>query len=102
MEHHPAHWARCGTDLQETAPGTCHRAHDVLDLCDLGEPRIGLELTETRHADHQRTCGCGHVTRAEPGHTPGDAAWGVALSERHRVGPRLLSLICALSTRMHL
>ena len=102
VEHHPTHCARCGTPLQDAAPGACHQAHLVLDLCDLGEERIGLELFETKHAYHERTCGCGHVTRAEPGHTPGDQDWGVALSERHLVGPRLLSLICALSTRMRL
>jgi hypothetical protein len=102
VEHHPTHCARCGSDLQDTAPGACHQAHRVLDLGDLGEERVGLELIQTKHAYHERTCGCAHVTRAEPDHTPADEAWGVALSERHLVGPRLLSFICALSTRMHL
>jgi hypothetical protein len=102
VEHHPAHCARCGADLQNTTPGLCYQAHLVLDLCALGEERIGLELIQTRHAYHECTCGCGHVTRAAPGHTPADQDWGVALSERHLVGPRLLTLICALATRMHL
>ena len=102
VEHHPTHCARCDSDLQDRAPGACHQAHFVLDLCDLGEARVGLELIQTKHAYHERDCGCGHSTRAEPGHTPGDETWSVALSERHLVGPRLLSFICALSTRMHL
>lgn len=102
VEHHPTHCARCDSDLQDRAPGACHQAHFVLDLCDLGEARVGLELTQTKHAYHERDCGCGHSTRAEPGHTPSDETWGVALSERHLVGPRLLSFICALSTRMRL
>jgi len=102
LEHHPTRCARCGSDLQDRAAGACYHAHHVIDLSDLGEERIGLELTDTLHAYHERTCGCGHSTRAEPGHTPGDAAWDVALSERHLVGPRLLSLICALCTRQRL
>ena len=102
VEHHPTHCTRCGLAFAEETASSCHGAHQVIDLRPLGAERHALELMQIQHRYYERRCGCGHTTRAEPGHTPGDADWQVALSERHLAGPRLVALICALALRMRL
>jgi len=102
VDHHPAHCARCGNVLAAAGSARCVHAHLVLDLRASDPGRNALEVIQIKHAYHEQDCACGHRTRAEPGHTPGDASWSVALSERHLVGPRLAILICALALRLRL
>jgi hypothetical protein len=102
VEHHPTHCSRCGSAFAEEAASTCHHAHHVIDLRPLAAERHALELMQRQHRYFERTCACGHTTRAAPGHTPGDTEWQVALSERHLAGPLLVALICALALRMRL
>ena len=64
--------------------------------------RAGLEIVQSKHLYYERQCGCGHWSRAEPGHCADDPQWRVALSERHLAGAMLVALICALSLRMRL
>lgn len=102
VDHHPTHCTRCGAAFAEEAATYCHRAHHVIDLRPRSADRHALELVQIHHRYYERRCACGHATRAAPGHTPGDADWQVALSERHLAGPLLLALICALALRMRL
>ena len=102
LEHHPTHCSRCGAAFPDAATSVCHHAHHVIDLRPLSPERHALELFQIQHRYHERHCACGHATRAAPGHTPGDAHWQVALSERHLAGARLVALICALALRMRL
>jgi len=102
VQHHPTQCTRCGAAFPEPGESVCHHAHHVIDLRPLVPERHALELMQIQHRYYARRCACGHLTRAEPGHTPGDAAWQVALSERHLAGPLLVALICALALRMRL
>jgi transposase len=102
IEHHPRHCARCGKVLCDSHAPQCAQAHLVIDLREPDAERPALVLTQTKHAYFEHGCACGHRSRAEPGHTPGDGDWGVALSERHLVGARLAVFICALALRMRL
>jgi hypothetical protein len=102
MEHHPRHCTRCGAAFPDASESACHHAHYVIDVRPLVAERHALELMQIQHRYHERRCACAHVTRAEPGHTPGDTDWQVALSERHLAGPLLVALICALALRMRL
>jgi transposase len=100
--HHPATCAVCGGTLTVTNAERTHSACLVIDLRELSADRAGLEVMQSKQIYHERRCECGHWTRAEPGHCAQDSQWGVALSERHLIGPLLVALICALSLRMRL
>jgi len=100
--HYPGHCAGCGESLLQAAAGGVHRACLVIDLITPTGEHHGLEVIQDKHLYHECQCGCGHITRAEPGHQDGDEHWTVALSERHLAGPMLVALICALSLRMRL
>jgi len=100
VEHHPTHCARCGSTLPATGAARRVHAHLVIDLRE-PEPHA-LAVIQVKHDYYEHDCACGHRTRAEPGHVPGDADWGVALSERHLLGARLVTLLCALALRMRL
>jgi len=102
IAHHPTHCARCGAALAPGDSGRCVHAHLVIDLREPDPERPALEVLQVKHAYYERHCTCGHRTRAEPGHVPGDADWGVALSEHHLLGARLVTLFCALALRMRL
>jgi hypothetical protein len=102
VTHAPSHCARCGGELEASAATRCVSAHRMLELREAAPGRHVLEVIEIKHVYYERDCGCGHCTRAEPGHTPADASWGVALSERHLVGARLTILICAMALRLRL
>jgi hypothetical protein len=100
--HHPGACAVCGAALTEANAERTHSACLVIDLRELCADRAGLQIIQSKQIYHERRCECGHWTRAEPGHCAEDAQWGVALSERHLIGPLLAALICALSLRMRL
>jgi hypothetical protein len=102
IAHHPAQCARCGGGLAAPEAARCVHAHLVIDLREPDPERPALAAMQVKHAYYEHVCVCGHRTRAEPGHIPGDADWGVALSERHLAGPRLVALLCALALRMRL
>ena len=100
--HHPTQCAGCGAALGEGNADRIHSASLAIDLREPSGESAGLEVIQTKHIYHESQCGCGHWTRAEPGHCDGDEQWWVALSERHLVGPLLIALLCALSLRMRL
>lgn len=100
--HHPDACAVCGGALTAANAERIHSACLVIDLRELSADRAGLQIIQSKQIYHERHCECGHWTGAEPGHCPEDAQWGVALSERHLIGPLLVALICALSLRMRL
>ena len=100
--HRPEVCAGCGAPLSDGAERRAHAAHYEIDLVKRASGNAGLAVVQTKHVYLECRCGCGHWTRAEPGHCPGQDGWTVALSERHLAGPLLVALICALSLRMHL
>jgi transposase len=102
VAHSPERCARCGEVFAEGAPERCYHAHYVIDLRVPDATHHALGVIQVKHCYFERDCGCGHATRAEPGHTPKDESWSVALSERHLAGSLLVALICALALRMRL
>ena len=100
--HHPATCAGCGAALSMPERALAHAGYLVIDLMAPSSERAGLELFQSKHLYYEHICGCGHRSRAEPGHCAGDHAWTVRLSERHLAGAMLVALICALSLRMRL
>jgi transposase len=100
--HYPKSCAACDDALADREAGPSHAAYLVIDLRMPTPERHAVEVVQYKHLYHECQCPCGHITRAEPGHRPKDETWGVALSERHLVGPTLVALICALSQRMRL
>ena len=74
IAHHPTHCARCGAALAPGDSGRCVHAHLVIDLREPDPERPALEVLQVKHAYYERDCTCGHCTRAEPRHMPGDAA----------------------------
>jgi len=97
--HVPERCACCGAE-SSAAGEKAHNARYEIELVVAGEGRVGLSLRHTKHLYFERSCPCGHLTRAEPGACPDDPDWTVALSEWHLVGPLLASFICALSLRL--
>jgi transposase len=69
VTHAPSHCARCGDVLEASAATRCVSAHRVLELREAAPGRHVLEVIEIKHVYYERDCGCGHCTRAEPGHT---------------------------------
>lgn len=102
VEHRPTHCARCGEALPAGNAARCVHAHFVIDLREPEPEQHALQVIQVKHAYFESDCTCGHCTRAAPGHLPGDGDWGVALSERHLLGARLVTLLCALALRMRL
>jgi len=98
--HHPTHCGGCHRCLSpdEATPWT---ATYSLDLQVQASPLAGLEVIHTKDVFTQVLCGCGHLTRAEPGRCGEEPEWSVALTERHLVGPTLVSLIVCLTTRLY-
>ena len=99
--HRPVECALCGQALTPDAPQRAYTGRYEIDVAPPSSGAPGLELTHTRHTYVDSQCACGHWTRAEPGRCADEAGWTVALSEWHLVGPTLVSLICALSLRLH-
>lgn len=100
--HHPASCAGCGAPLSLEDTACAHAGYLLIDLRPPSPERAGLEVVQSKHLYYEHACGCGHCSRAEPGHCPDDPAWTVRLSERHLAGALLVALICALSLRMRL
>jgi transposase len=100
--HWPEQCVVCGQAL-ERAAFIARTGLYVLDI--ETEPSAGLGGLRVRHDKHlygEITCPCGHCNRREPGRCAEEPLWGVALSEWHRVGPGLASLIVCLAHRLHL
>jgi hypothetical protein len=101
VRHVPPECALCGAGL----PGEGFVARTGLYVLDLemerGEGLLGLRASHRKHLyGDGGPCGCGHVTRSEPGRCPGEDRWEVGLTEWHLVGPTLASLIVCLALRM--
>lgn len=102
VSHHPTCCNGCG---QPFAEGTDYRiwtARYELEL-EVGSAEAPkLQIEHRRHEYLSATCGCGHETQAMPGRCEDESGWGVALTEWHLCGPRLVSfLVClALSLRV--
>ena len=102
MEHPALECAACGGNLGEEANFTAITGHYVIDI-ELGtDINPGIIVTNVKHLYGDTTCLCGHVTRNLPHRCEDESDWKVELTEWHLVGPRLLSLICCLSKRMHM
>lgn len=97
--HRPQCCSECGQALEPSA-FVASTALYVLDLVVKVSGLAGLELTHVKHIYGQIPCECGHVNCTEPGRCAAEAAWKVALSEWHLVGPTLASLIVCLSQRL--
>ena len=97
--HRAGNCAVCGQELGEEADFKVHSAMYVVDV-EMGEP--GLQVVHVKHVYGDSQCRCGHVTRTEPGGCAAEEGWAVALTERHLVGPTLVSLIICLSQRMRM
>lgn len=101
VSHAPPECALCGAGL----PGEGFTARTGLYVLDLeierGRGLLGLRASHRKHLYGDcGPCGCGHVTRSEPGRCPDEERWEVGLTEWHLVGPTLASLIVCLSLRM--
>ena len=99
--HVPPECALCGAGL----PGDAFTARTGLYVLDLeiqrGEGLLGVQVSHHKHLyGDGAPCGCGHITRSEPGRCPDEERWEVGLTEWHLVGPTLASLIVCLSLRM--
>jgi len=97
--HKAEECALCGERLGEEAAFEARTGVYVLDV-EMAEP--GLRVSHIKHIYGDTPCCCGHTTRTEPGRCAPEAGWDVELTEWHLAGPMLLSLIIALSLRMHL
>jgi transposase len=99
--HVPPECALCGAGLPEERFAARTGLY-VLDLeVERGEGLLGLQVSHRKHLyGDGGPCGCGHVTRSEPGRCPDEERWGVGLTEWHLVGPNLASLIVCLALRM--
>jgi len=97
--HRASACAACGEEFDEDRPFQATTGVYVLDI---EREAQGIEITHVKHIYGERSCGCGHVTKTEPGRCPEEAEWQVALTEWHLVGPMLASLIICLSLRMRL
>lgn len=97
--HVPGACARCGAGLPREG-FTARTGRYVLDL-ERGRGLLGLHVSHLKHLyGDGGPCGCGHVTRSEPGRCPDEARWDVGLTAWHLVGPTLSSLIVCLSLRL--
>jgi transposase len=99
--HVPPECALCGAGLPE-ARFAARTGLYVLDLeIERGRGLLGLQVSHRKHLyGDGGACGCGHVTRSEPGRCPDEMGWEVDLTEWHLVGPNLMSLIVCLALRM--
>lgn len=102
VSHHPICCNVCG---QPFAEGTDYRiwtARYELELEAGSAEAPKLQIEHRRHEYLSATCGCSYKTQAMPGRSVDESGWGVALTEWHLCGPRLVSfLVClALSLRV--
>jgi hypothetical protein len=93
--HRPAQCAGCSASLA----GQGGRAYTGYYEVDWVREGAGRTVRVTKHLFEESTCGCGHVTRAEPVRGLED---GVGIGGFRLVGPGLASLIVALSKRCRL
>lgn len=102
IEHRSGPCALCGEAL-EGREFTARRGLYVLDIeSPSGQELGGIKLRHDKHLYGESVCGCGHVTRTEPGRCEAEPMWTVELSEWRLIGPRLASLIVCLVQRLRL
>lgn len=95
--HHPTGCGVCGQPFVDHADYRLWNARYELEL-EVGSAEAPkLQIDHRRHEYLSATCGCGHETHAEPGRCADEAGWGVALTEWHLCGPRLVSFLVCLS-----
>jgi transposase len=99
QSHAPSHCACCGEAL-EGLEAVAYTGRYELELERRESGNAGVVVTQTKHTYFEVRCGCGHCTRAEPGRALAESDWTVELTEWHLVGPRLSSVIVALSLRL--
>jgi transposase len=90
--HGPERCAGCAADLA----GRTGQAYTGYYEVDWVREASGWTLRITKHRFEETTCGCGHVTRAEPVRGREDE---VEMGGFRLIGPGLASLIVALSMR---
>lgn len=98
--------AACDQPLPDDAPFVANIGFHVIDL-QIGEPtKPGMQLICTLYRYGDSQCGCGHLTRSQPGqgdaYHPEGRKLPTALSEWRLVGPTLATLILCLAFRMRL
>jgi len=102
IAHRPERCALCGEALQGH-PFTARTGLYVLELESPSDQELdGIRLRHDKHLYGECVCGCGHVTRTEPGRCQDEPLWTVELSEWRLIGPRLASLIVCLVQRLRL
>ncbi len=106
-EIHKAEWcATCDAMIPADSPFTARIAYYVLDLAFGSPEQPGLQLLCSKHIFGDATCGCGHITRSDPGtgerHVVEGRKEATCLSEWRLVGPMLAAFIVALALRMRL
>jgi hypothetical protein len=97
--HVASHCVACEAAFSTSEP---FRATTGLYVLDVVREAHGVAISHVKHLYGERRCGCGHVTRTQPGRCEAEDGWQVALSEWHLVGPTLASLIICLSLRLRL
>jgi hypothetical protein len=97
--HRAEECAGCGKKLGEEAD---FKVQSAMYVVDIERGPSGLQGVHLKHVYGDCQCSCGHLTRTEPGECEAEKGWDVALTERHLVGPTLVSLIICLSQRMRM
>lgn len=101
--HYPATCAGCGRPLTDIGDAVAYTGFQAIDLPESPPGTGGLQVEVIDHRYYEVICPCGHHTRAAPGQGTVDPALvGVTLSEWRLVGPRLATLITALSLRFRM
>lgn len=100
ISHTPACCRDCGRSFSEDTDYRLWGARYELELETGSEEAPKLQIEHRRHEYLAATCGCGHETHAEPGRCPDEPGWGVALTEWHLCGPRLVSFLVCLALHL--